>query len=608
MVEINKDIAMNVLVCGSKIEIIYIESLFNDNIKKTRKNFFHYDEYSYLYGWKFDIFKEGLSEGNLDLVYAKIKEDFKKDFLNDLIVCFIEDSFKLATDVIKYFSSKTMIYHTFIIFITTNKDITKQKINEFIYSEECQNEYDPRNVEILQYKYNDQMILFKELFKKSCYYNEMGNEMEIPSIDARTLQKKEPSNHNFNFLVIGKPGTGKSTFINIMNGNKLAKEGTGGGKVTYKICKYHIKSNGKESIILYDTPGFGTNKELDNVNKFLIEEIKKLEEIKEKFHCIIYLLSYSDTRDFDKPEEELINKLLNLRVPFYFILNRSKIPNLKRKKKKKIKDDKKDILEEQINIKFDQYKKGFGYPKVICLNLKLNDESICFGLDRLFDDLYDYYKKFKIDINSLELNKNEPKIIEEKIKYCPFFIGFSSKGEILENLIKRCQYEIFGFSTLSATVGFIPIPWSDAPFLIGIQISMIIAIAAQFGFAMEKNKAKDIVIQLTKTSTVGAAVAVGGKIIGSLVKLFPGIGSVVGGVICASTAGAGTLSLGYAAISFFKSKFGDKELFNFILNRAQSFNSVVDLFKQYSEKFKMDENLNVSDMEPKDDYIFTLHE
>ena len=103
--------------------------------------------------------------------------------------------------MIKYFISQKVLYHTFIIFITTNKDITKQNINKFIFGEELENESDPRNVEILQYNQNDQMALFKILFYKSCYFNEMGNEIDIPSIDGTTLLKINRGNHNFNFLV-----------------------------------------------------------------------------------------------------------------------------------------------------------------------------------------------------------------------------------------------------------------------------------------------------------------------------------------------------------------------------------------------------------------------
>lgn len=50
---------------------------------------------------------------------------------------------------------------------------------------------------------------------------------------------------------------------------------------------------------------------------------------------------------------------------------------------------------------------------------------------------------------------------------------------------------------------------------------------------------------------MGLLVAGTGKIIGSVVILFPGIGSAIGGAISRSTAGGVTLSLGMASIKFF---------------------------------------------------------
>ena len=98
-----------------------------------------------------------------------------------------------------------------------------------------------------------------------------------------------------------------------MNENKIAKEGTGGGKVTNEMCEYHVKNT---NIVLYDTPGCETGGELEKVKDELIKEIKKLEKIKEKFYCIIYLLSHNDARDIDKPEEALVDNLLQLKAPF----------------------------------------------------------------------------------------------------------------------------------------------------------------------------------------------------------------------------------------------------------------------------------------------------
>ena len=586
---------MNILVCGSKIERLYIESLFNDEIKKNSKNIRNiYDEYNFFYGWKFQIFKDGLKKYNLDLVFNNIKENYINKNNRDLIVCFIEDSFENAKEVIKYFNQKPVIFQTFILLITTNKEITKQKIKKYIFIDELVINIDSRNVEILQYNDRDIFAFFQILFKKSCYFNEKGDELSMPSIND-SIHENIKGKHNFNFLVIGNPGTGKSTFINIMNGEKVAKEALGGEKVTYEICQYHAKET---NLILYDTPGFGLSNELEKVNNYYIKEIRKK---KKKFHCIIFLLSHHEERFFDYSEECLIKELLKLQVPFYFILNKSKLQKKNTKKKKKIKDKLKDILEEEINNKFIIDNK-FNYPKVICLNLRSNEDSFCFGLDKLFDDLYKFYEPYKININSLDLNKTNPKKIAEIIKYNIFFEGLNSKEEILENLIRKCKLEISRFSALSDAVGFITNKWSDTPILLDIQVSMVIDIAYQFGITMEKNEAKDIVINLSKSSVLTAGIAATGKIVGSVIKFFAGIGSVAGGTFCESTDSVGTFNLGMSTISFFKPKFGNSELFNFIRNRAIAFNSNVELFKSYSEKFKVDEDEEDDEKE----YIYTL--
>lgn len=105
-ISIKKDITMNVLVCGSKIEKLFIQSLFNDKIKTSYKNNDDYEEYNYSYGWKFQFFKEGLKTENLDLIFKKIEKDFKSNTFNDTIVCFIGDSLENAKNVIKYFRQK----------------------------------------------------------------------------------------------------------------------------------------------------------------------------------------------------------------------------------------------------------------------------------------------------------------------------------------------------------------------------------------------------------------------------------------------------------------------------------------------------------------------
>ena len=47
--------------------------------------------------------------------------------------------------------------------------------------------------------------------------------------------------------------------------------------------------------------------------------------------------------------------------------------------------------------------------------------------------------------------------------------------------------------------------------MLGIQTSMVIAIALHFGIELEKSKAKDIVLSLLKSSVVGGVVGIAGN-------------------------------------------------------------------------------------------------
>ena len=169
-----KELPMNILVCGIEIKENYIISLFDDKIKKnsTYINDYQYTEYKYLFGWKFQFFKEGLEEENLNNIYNKIKNDFKEssnptkkdsfeNTFKDTIVCFVEDSLEKAKEVITFFNDVPVIYQTFITFITTNEKITTKVLKDFI-NVELENEFDSRNIDVIIY--NDKERLPIPLF------------------------------------------------------------------------------------------------------------------------------------------------------------------------------------------------------------------------------------------------------------------------------------------------------------------------------------------------------------------------------------------------------------------------------------------------------------
>lgn len=118
-----------------------------------------------------------------------------------------------------------------------------------------------------------------------------------------------------------------------------------------------------------------------------------------------------------------------------------------------------------------------------------------------------------------------------------------------KQMIEKADNVVLGFVAATGATGAIPIPFADAPLLIGEQVAMMASINAVF----KMNVRKDVLRSLaTAAIGVGGATVVGKTIASNLLKLIPGAGSVVGGAISAATAGLITLALGKAYIQVCK--------------------------------------------------------
>ena len=104
---------------------------------------------------------------------------------------------------------------------------------------------------------------------------------------------------------------------------------------------------------------------------------------------------------------------------------------------------------------------------------------------------------------------------------------------------------VIGFSTAAAGTGAIPIPFADMPLLIGEQVVMMSSICAIYDIKVKKEGLKMLAIQVIGA---GGASVIGKTIATNLIKLIPVGGSVVGGAVSATTAGAITFALGMAFI------------------------------------------------------------
>ena len=118
-----------------------------------------------------------------------------------------------------------------------------------------------------------------------------------------------------------------------------------------------------------------------------------------------------------------------------------------------------------------------------------------------------------------------------------------------KEMFEKANNIVLGFVASTTATGAVPIPFADAPLLIGQQVAMMIAINKVFGFDVERDALQSLTIA---TLGVGGATVVGKTVASNLMKLVPGVGTVAGGAVSAGTAGIITLTLGKAYIEVCK--------------------------------------------------------
>ncbi|HBN83975.1 MAG TPA: GTPase, partial [Clostridiales bacterium] len=111
--------------------------------------------------------------------------------------------------------------------------------------------------------------------------------------------------------------------------------------------------------------------------------------------------------------------------------------------------------------------------------------------------------------------------------------------------VKHAQGIVTATVAAGFTEGFTPVPFADAALLIPTQVAMIASITAVFGLQINRGIITAFIYSALGTS--GATVT-GRAVVSNLLKLIPGAGQIVGGLISGSTAAVITKALGNAYI------------------------------------------------------------
>ena len=463
-----------------------------------------------------------------------------------------------------------------------------------------------------------------KLISIDAYYNEKGTLY-------KDLSKNIYTSLSIKIILIGKVGAGKTTFLNTSFGELVSRSSSSMKSVTSKCIEYLLPYNLKDEkcggrIMLIDTPGFNDEKSVTNVMTLIETYTKKAKDSKDMVHCALFFLKEGDR--IYSYEEQIFDFLFEQKIKVFFIVTRSLFQESKTK----------------LNI-IDFFNKKINPENIINVNLvkektiisEEDDEEEQIvnipikGIKKVYKAIYNCLTP-EIYNDLLFENLKNPKTIEDKLKILQKISFLFQEFNSIEDLKKGSHFIgnaiVATSSSFAGACGFIPVPFVDIAPVIGIQISMILALAKTYGITKEKYKLKDIILsggcslgdaainagaqsamQLTKQGfktifkgvteevidgateqTIKTVVKevikeAGEKSSSSSIKAIPVIGTIIGGFISATINAGFTASMGKGTMKLFEDKLlGDDNGYSFLINRIKGYLNIFEQIKYYSEK------------------------
>lgn len=340
----------------------------------------------------------------------------------------------------------------------------------------------------------------------------MNTDFEKIVKDALSGAKKNLGHANV--LIAGKTGVGKSTLVNAVFQGDMATTGIG-RPVTPNTREYT-----KEGIPLtiIDTKGIeaadyeGTKSLLERA----LQERNESSDVLRHVH-VAWLCISEDSRRVEQAEVDLLALLSKYRIPTVAVITKARSDaGFKAQVEKLLPGARQFMRVRALREEFDegQVLEPMGLTQLVEVTAQLFPDG---------------HKNAFVAAQKVD--------IQRKVERSHIAVGTAALG--------------------AGAVGATPIPFSDAIGIVPIQITMILTISGIFGLRLSEEFV---------TAIVGSAItAIGGTVagraaVGALLKLIPGVGSVVGGAISGATAAALTTSFGEAYILALRTLFAKKSL------------------------------------------------
>ena len=336
--------------------------------------------------------------------------------------------------------------------------------------------------------------------------------LDLEKIQALLANAKEKLNeHRANIFILGKTGVGKSSLINTVFGQEVAKVGEG-KPVTQEIQEYRSP---KYPLTIYDSKGL----ELEESKKIkeeiisFIQNKNSSENPNDYIHLVWLCIARLGAR-FEDAEINLAKELTKLpAVGVIVVLTKCDSPN---------DPNTKEFLEKA--------KEAFQGCTVLRTRVgqeehdddgNLIQTKPDWGIDELIDTSLELVPDSQKQAFTAALNVQHQRALQAK---------------------KEAAGKIVNWATGAAAVASAtPIPFSGSVAIMGVQAAMIAKISSLFGMNIMEGNLKSILSVI-----LGPLLAkfLGKTVIAGFLKMIPGIGSVAGGLIDAGVASTVTILIG----------------------------------------------------------------
>nr|WP_269449864.1 DUF697 domain-containing protein [Auraticoccus cholistanensis] len=303
--------------------------------------------------------------------------------------------------------------------------------------------------------------------------------------------------------MFGKTGVGKSTLVNAVFGEEVAR--TGIGEPVTEGSSLYLDKRGFLGLV--DTKGL----ELGRDDKALLKDVDEMVRkgrklpLSEQVHVAWYCLRGLDRR-FEDSEAEFVTHLAGLGLPVVVVL--TQVP----------------------------MRDGVYHPDAVELGRHIiaRDLPIVDGRPRLVQAMRDQFTGQPAH-GLMELLDATFRVAPEGVEG-----ALTAAQQIdVDRKAKVAQAHIGAAVTAAAGAAAVPIPFSDAAMLVPLQLTMMARISQIYGLRVER-------AAMLAVASSAAATAGGRALVTNLLKFVPGAGSVAGGVIGAGVASGITLAMGQA--------------------------------------------------------------